>query len=132
MLSQKRDIRVHQIAVRMTAKDETALLLDLEIYAETERPCVVLDCSKIAILNTGAVRLLLACLEVAMKCNGDLRLAELSPSAEATLRDLSMTRLFEIYTTSEAAIQSFHQRPYSIAGMAETPGSPKRDLAYAA
>ena len=132
MLNQQRGVRVHQVADRMTEREQEALLQDLAIYAESERPRLVLNCSQIFKMNRAAIGVLLSCLEAAMKCNGDVRLAALHPSAEATLRHTGMIHLFEIYATPEAAIQSFNQRPYSIAGTAESSQDRVRKFAHAA
>jgi anti-anti-sigma regulatory factor len=132
MLIKKREVRVHQILTRMTAKEEAALLVDLARYAETECPCIVLNCSNIFTMHRSTLHLLLSCLEVAMKCKGDVRLAALPPVAEALLRHMGITRLFEIYATSEAAVQSFYQRPHSIAGTTTFAKESQRDLEYAA
>ena len=117
MLNKTRNVRVHQIANQMTVKAREAMLLDLALYAETKRPQLVLDCARLLNMDSSALRLLLSCLEIVMKCNGDVRLASLSPTAEAVVRRTGISRLFEIYATPEGAIQSFEQRPYSVVGM---------------
>lgn len=113
----KRYARVHDITEHMTVKAWEAMLLDLAVYADAERPRLVLNCSSIFDMNRDAVCVLLSCLEVALKCNGDVRLAALHPSAEAELRHTGIADLFELFPTVEAAVHSFSQRPYSIAGM---------------
>ena len=65
-------------------------------------------------MDTATIHLLLSCLEEVMKCNGDIRLASLRPGAEAALRIAGVDRLFEMYATTEAAAQSFQQRPTSV------------------
>ena len=132
VMSKQCNVRVHQIADQMTDRDEEALMRDLSIYAESERLRLVLDCSQISKLNLAVIVMLLSCLEVAMKCNGDVRLAALHPSAEATLRHTGMIHLFEIYVTPEAAIQSFDHRLYSIAGTEESGEDPGRKSTNAA
>lgn len=132
MLNKRCGVRVHQIEDQMTAKAQNTLLLELALYAETERPRVVLDCSMIVSMNSAAIQLLLSCLEVAMKCNGDVRLAALPPAAEAVLRQTGITRLFEIYTTTEGAVQSFYQQPYSMVGAPTHGEASDRLLDYAA
>jgi anti-anti-sigma regulatory factor len=123
---------VHQIENQMTANAQNTLLLELALYAETERPHVVLNCSMIVNMNRNTIQLLLSCLEVAMKCNGDVRLAALPPAAEAVLRQSGITRLFEIHTTTEGAVQSFYQQPFSMAGMQTYAEASDRLLDYAA
>jgi anti-anti-sigma factor len=120
MLNKQHGVRVYPIAGHMTGREQEALLTDLAIYAETERPRLVLNCSQILKMDRAAIGVLLSCLEVAMKCNGDVRLAALHPTAEAILRHTGMIHLFEIYATPEAAIRSFNQRSYSIVGKAES------------
>ena len=132
MLNEQHGVRVHPIAGQMTGREQEALLRDLAIYAETERPRLVLNCSQIFKMDRPAIGVLLSCLEIAMKCNGDVRLAALHPSAEAILRRMGMIHLFEIYATPEAAIRSFNQRPYSIAGTAESSQDRDRKFTNAA
>jgi hypothetical protein len=69
MLIKKREVRVHQILTRMTAKEEAALLVDLARYAETECPCIVLNCSNIFTMHRSTLHLLLSCLEVQRGCS---------------------------------------------------------------
>lgn len=132
VMSKQCNVRVHQLADQMTEREQAALLGDLAIYAETERLSMVLDCSNIFKMNRAASGVLLSCLEVAMKCNGDVRLVALHPSAEAILRQTGMIHLFEIYATPEAAIQSFNRRLYSIAGTEESGQDPDRKSTTAA
>ena len=65
-------------------------------------------------MDTDTIHLLLSCLEEVMKWNGDVRLASLRPRAEAALKIAGISRLFEIYSTTEAAMQSFQYRPTSV------------------
>jgi hypothetical protein len=56
-----------------------------------------------------------------MMGNGDVRLAAVSPVIEGRLRQMGMTDLFELHSTADSAVQSFHRRPYSVAGMDDQP-----------
>jgi anti-anti-sigma regulatory factor len=58
-----------------------------------------------------AIHMLLCCLEEAMKRNGDVKLAAVSPTARATLEMTRVDRLFEIYETETDAVNSFF-RPH--------------------
>lgn len=113
----KRAVRVHQVPEQVTPSNERSLLRELQKFGETERPRLVLDCSRVWNMDIPTIHLLLSCLEEAMKSNGDVRLASLRPGAEETLRTAGINRLFEMYATTEGAVQSFHQRPMSIAPM---------------
>ncbi len=115
MSIRKRAVRVHQVPEQLTAKRGRSFLRDLQMHAEAERPRFVLDCSMIFVMDYPTIDLLLSCLEEVMKYNGDVRLASLSPAAELALRVAGIHRLFETYATTESAVQSFHQRPISLA-----------------
>jgi anti-anti-sigma regulatory factor len=58
-----------------------------------------------------AIHMLLCCLEEAMKRDGDVKLAAISPSARDTLERTRVDRLFEIYETESDAVNSFF-RPH--------------------
>ncbi len=74
-----------------------------------ERPCVVLDCSRIREMDKSAIHMLLCCLEEAMKRDGDVKLAAVSPLARRALEATRVDRLFEIYETEAEAVSSFFQ-----------------------
>jgi anti-anti-sigma regulatory factor len=73
------------------------------------RPCLVLDCSGLSQMDKTVLHLLLSCLEEAMKRNGDARLAAVSPSAKLMLTLIGADRLFQIFSSSADAVNSFHQ-----------------------
>ena len=116
MIVSKRAVNVQQMPEQVTAANERNILQHLQKKcAETERPRFVLDCSPVRDMDTATIQLLLSCLEEVMKCNGDVRLAALRPEAGATLRLSGVSRLFETYPSTEAAVQSFQKRPSSMA-----------------
>jgi anti-anti-sigma factor len=121
MLSRVRSVEVHQVPEKVNVVRELDFVRALRESVTTERPRFVLDCSKVVEMNSATIRLLLSSLEEAMKCNGDVRLASLRPSAESALRMAGVSRLFEIYGTTEAAAQSF-QRPTTMSHIS-TPGN---------
>ena len=61
-------------------------------------------------MDRRAIYLVLCCLEEAMKRNGDVRLAEVSQAARATLNATGVDRLFRIFALNADAIRSFHHR----------------------
>jgi len=115
MSIKKRAVRVHQIPEQLTARRERMFLQNLQKDAEAERPRFVLDCSMVWEMDYATINLLLSCLEEVMKCNGDLRLASLRPEAQAALQLAGVSRLFETFETTDGAVQSFQQRPISLA-----------------
>jgi anti-anti-sigma factor len=114
MATPLRTVRVHQIPEKITQNEEKLFLRDLQAYFDSERPKIVLDCSRIESMDTATIRLLLSCLELVMKRNGDVRLAALDSADEASLRSAGIKRLFETYKTTAEAVNSFHQRPASV------------------
>ena len=105
-----RSVKVHRFPGHVDKKQTEELLEALRCEAELERPCFVLDCSHAKSINETGMFLLLACLEEAMKCNGDVRLASVQPNVAKRLRETGISSLFEIFTTIEAAARSFHKR----------------------
>jgi hypothetical protein len=64
--------------------------------------------------------MLLQCLEEAMKRDGDLKLAAVSPASAVILELMRVDRLFEMFETSEDAMRSF-QVPVSLASLRNEP-----------
>lgn len=54
---------------------------------------------------------MLGCLEEAMKRNGDVKLAVLPVQAAAELQRNGARRLFDVFETTEDAVNSFHAFP---------------------
>ena len=71
------------------------------------RPRIVLDCSKLRRIDCAGLRVLLRCLEEAMKRNGDVKLAAVSPAVAAILELTSADRLFEAFNDALAAVNSY-------------------------
>ena len=84
---------------------------ELENRMNVDRPCVVLDCSKVREMDRLAIHMLLCCLEEAMKRDGDVKLAAVSLSARKILGLTGIDQLFEIYDTEAEAVNSFF-RPH--------------------
>ena len=58
-------------------------------------------------MDKHAIHMLLCCLEEAMKHNGDVKLAAVTPSVGEILELTRVDRLFEIYETQTEAVNSF-------------------------
>jgi anti-sigma B factor antagonist len=114
MMITMRPVTVHQLPEQVTAAEERAFLKELQDYVETDRPRLVLDCSRLRLMDDSAIHLLLSCLEEAMKRKGDVKLAALRPGAEAMLRFSGAQGLFESYATTADAVRSYRERPASI------------------
>jgi anti-anti-sigma regulatory factor len=84
-------------------------LLEFKSNLDVERPCIVFDCSRILQKDTPAIRLLLNCLEEAMKRNGDVKLSAMHEEAKAVLELTGVDHLFEIFATNGDAAHSFRR-----------------------
>ncbi|MGH9588621.1 MAG: STAS domain-containing protein [Acidobacteriaceae bacterium] len=111
----KRKVMVKQVPAEARAEEERMFLREIQECVETNRPRIVLDCSNLRQLDKSSARLLLRCLEEAMKRNGDVKLASLPIGAGAVLEMTGMARIFEVYGTVEEAENSFYEFPKSFA-----------------
>jgi anti-sigma B factor antagonist len=93
---------------------------ELQEILQSDRPCVVLDCSQVQQMDSAGVEMLLRCLEEAMKRDGDLKLAAISPASAVILELMRVDRLFEVFETTEQAMESF-QTPASLASLQTQP-----------
>lgn len=132
MSVRSRVVQVYQLPEEVTNETERGFLRELQEQVETQRPCIVLDCSQVRRMDIPAKRLLLSCLEEVMKRNGDVRLASLRFGAEAMLRMAGIRRLFEVYATIADAVQSFQKRPVSMMPLAVEFEDADGDSSYAA
>jgi anti-sigma B factor antagonist len=73
----------------------------------TDRPQLVFDLSQTERLDVAGVEVLLRCMREAMRRDGDIKLAALSPAAATVLELTRAERLFEIYNTSTDAVRSY-------------------------
>lgn len=80
---------------------------ELQPLLEVHRPRIVLDCSQIQHMDSAGIETLLYCMQEAMKRDGDLKLAAVSPASATIMELMRVDRLFEIYETTEEAARSF-------------------------
>jgi len=111
MIIKMRAVTVHEVPEHVTAAAEKKFLRELQTYVDTERPRLVLDCSRIRTMDNATMHLLLSCLEEAVKRNGDVKLAGVRTEAQASLLFAGVSRLFEVYATTAEATHSFRHRP---------------------
>lgn len=67
-----------QMPERLDLGGVRVLLQEVEPLLEGHRARIVLDCSQVRYIDSAGVEMMLHCLEEAMKCDGDLKLAALS------------------------------------------------------
>ncbi|MGA7687062.1 MAG: STAS domain-containing protein [Terriglobales bacterium] len=100
---------VKQLPERVGTQQAQALFRELQPALETDRPRLVFDFTGVRSFDSAGVELLLRCMEEAMKRNGDLKLAALSPQMAVILEMTRVDRLFEIFDNCNAAVESFHR-----------------------
>ena len=106
-----RPVAVKQLPEKLSVQQGRVFFRELEPCLNSDRPRVVLDCSKIQQLDNAGIHVLLRCLEEALKRNGDVKLAAIPPRAAATLELAQVDRLFEIFDNTVDAVDSFDKPP---------------------
>jgi anti-sigma B factor antagonist len=102
---------VKQLPEKLSAQQGRLFFREVESCLNSDRPRLVLDCSQVQQLDSAGVHVLLRCLEEAMKRNGDVKLAAISPGAAATLEITRVKNLFETFDNTADAVLSFCQLP---------------------
>ncbi len=115
MSLRKRPVAVLELPERVNARESRALLRQIEQQMSVDRPCIVLDCSRLIRLDRLIGYLLLCSLEEAMKRNGDVKLACVSNHRLSSQELAWLGRLFDVFNTPEEAVNSFHQLPFHAA-----------------
>lgn len=109
-----RPVAIRQLTDIGSVQQKLAFIHDIAGIMNTNRPRLVLDCSRLHECNTSTIHMLLHCLEEAMKRNGDVKLAGVPAAAGIMLVSTGVARLFESYDTTEEAVASFHQLPMAV------------------
>jgi anti-sigma B factor antagonist len=107
MESISRPVVVKRMPERMDLKQARSFLKEVEPFLNSDRPQVVFDMSQVRHLDSAGVDVLLRCMRQAVKHDGDVKLAALSPHAGVVLELTRTGRLFEIYENSTQAAKSF-------------------------
>jgi anti-anti-sigma regulatory factor len=85
---------------------------EVDSFMTSGRAFIVLDFSQVRQLDRNAIYLLLCCLEEAIKCDGNVKLAAVSPQARIVLDAKGLNRLFESFETNADAVSSFSRRSH--------------------
>ena len=109
-----RPVSIRQLPETVDRKQERLFLRGLECELNVVRPAIVIDCSRLYQMNLAAMHLLLRSLEAAMKRNGDICLAGVSPEARLNLERTGLDHLFRIFSTVGEAVESFHRRSHVV------------------
>jgi anti-sigma B factor antagonist len=110
-MTNSRPIVVKQLPDRVSVNETQQLFRELAPLFEGDRPCLVFDFSEVRQLDSAGIEMLLRCMEEAMKRNGDVKLAAVSPQVTVILELTRVDRLFEIFENPSDAVESFHRFP---------------------
>jgi anti-sigma B factor antagonist len=106
-MSSKGPVVIMELPEQLKQVEVKTFMRELQPLLDSPRPCIVLDCSKVQEIDSAGVEMLLECLEMAMKHDGDLKLAAVSPASAIILELMRVDRLFEVFDTPEEATRSF-------------------------
>ncbi len=102
-----RGVVVKRMPDKVNHREAKKFLQDVQPFLAADRPQLVFDLSQVKQMDAAGVEMLLHCMAGAMKRDGDVKLAAVSPEASAILEMTRTERLFEIYNTSTDAVRSF-------------------------
>jgi anti-anti-sigma factor len=107
METTSRPVVVKRMPEKMNLKQARKFLQEVQPFVNSDRPQIVFDMSQVRHIDAAGVDVLLQCMRAAVKHDGDLKLAALSPQSAVVLELTRTGRLFEIYDNSTAAVKSF-------------------------
>ena len=102
-----RPVVVKRVPERLNLQQSRKFVREVQPLLDADRPQLVLDLSLVRQMDAAGIDLLLHCVSEAMKRDGDVKLASLSPQAASILELTRTDRLFEIYENSTDAARSF-------------------------
>lgn len=110
-MSTNRPVVVMQMPEQLNLGQIPNFVQELAPLLESHRPRIVLDCSQVRYIDGAGIEMLLQSLEEAMKRDGDLKLADISPESKVILELMRVDRVFEVFQTTEEAVRSFNAVP---------------------
>jgi len=102
---------VKRLPERLDLRQVPQFLSEMEAQLAIYKPQLVLDGAAVRQIDSAGIEILLRCMEKAMKQDGDVKLAALSPEATVILRLTRADRVFEIFDTVSEAVTSFLSFP---------------------
>src|SRR5207302_9682391 len=102
-----RPVIVKRMPERLNLRSAKQFEREVQPFLTSDRPQVVFDLSQVRQLEAAGVDMLLRCMSQAMRRDGDVKLAALSPQAAAILELTRTDRMFEIFDNSTDAVRSF-------------------------
>jgi anti-anti-sigma factor len=102
-----RPVVVKRVPERLNLQQSRKFVREVQPFLRSDRPQIVLDLAGVKQIDAAGVDMLLHCMSEAMKRDGDVKLASLSPQAAVILEMTRTDRLFEIYESSTDAARSY-------------------------
>jgi anti-sigma B factor antagonist len=102
-----RPVIVKRMPERLNMKVARKFQQEVRPFLQSDRPQLVFDLSQVKQIDAAGVDMLLTCMSEAMRRDGDLKLAALSPQAAVVLELTRTDRLFEVYENSTDAVRSY-------------------------
>jgi anti-anti-sigma factor len=126
----KSPVVIKHMPEKFNMREARSFWLEMEPILTSDRPQIVFDMSTVKSLDAAGVDMLLKCMAEAMKRDGDLKLAAVSPAAAVILEMTRTDRFFEIYDNRTDAIRSFTRflpggmryQPYNTPSKESEPG----------
>ena len=103
-----RPVVIRRVPDRLNQRSAKAFLMEMEPLLRKDRPQIVLDLSQVRQMDAAGIDMLLKCMSEAMRRDGDVKLASLTPQASFLLELTRTDRLFECFDTATDAARSFH------------------------
>jgi anti-anti-sigma factor len=104
----RRPVVVMELPEQIGANEAAEIFQDVSSLLEFQRPRIVFDLSQVRSVDNDGVQMLLHCLDEAMKRDGDLKLAAISPQSQMILELMRADGIFEIFETAGEAVRSFN------------------------
>lgn len=105
------EVIVKRLPERLDLRQVPQFLSEMDAQLALYKPQLVLDGAAVQQIDSAGIDALLRCMEKAMKQDGDVKLASLSPEATVILRLTRSDRVFEIFETVAEAVTSFLSFP---------------------
>lgn len=116
-----------RVPERLNLQQSRKFAREVQPMLHTDRPQIVLDLSQVKQIDAAGVDMLLHCMSEAMKRDGDVKLASLSPQAAVILEMTRTDRLFEIYESSTDAARSYAGFLPNALRLQQPPPQPSQD-----
>ena len=110
-VTSRRPVIVKTFPEESSVEQARRFVYEIKSCIQTDRPRVVLDCSRVLQFDIAGIQVLLHCLEEAMKRNGDVKLAAIPPGTGKILELTGVVSLFEVFDNTLDAVESFHRLP---------------------